>query len=60
MPVFGIAPAEAEAFNHALTEVKNVLRHVNGYLAEGGKTHLVGNRLTVADIYLALPLIMLF
>ena len=41
-----------------MKETKDVIRHINTHLQ--GKTHLVSNRLTVADIYLALPLILLF
>lgn len=33
---------------------------INSFLSAGGKTQLVGNRLTVADIYIAVPLILLF
>lgn len=41
-----------------MKETKDVIRHVNSHLQ--GKTQLVSNRLTVADIYLAVPLILLF
>jgi elongation factor 1-gamma len=34
--------------------------NINNHLKNGNKTHLVSNRLTVADIYLAVPLINLF
>ena len=60
MGTYGHGQVEADAFNHAMKEVKEVIMHVNRYLGEGDKTHLVSNRLTVADIYLAVPLVLLF
>ena len=60
MATYGHGQTDAEVFNHAMKEAKEVIRHVNSYLAEGGKTQLVNNRITVADIYLAVPLILLF
>jgi hypothetical protein len=49
---YGQAPVKTDAFNNALKDIKEILRHINSYLADGGKTHFVGNRLTVADNYL--------
>lgn len=58
---YGQAEVETDAFNNALKDIKEILRHINSYLvADGGKNYLVGNRLTVADIYVALPLVQLF
>lgn len=57
---YGQAEVETDAFNNALKDIKEILRHINSFLADGGKNYLVGNRLTVADIYVALPLVQLF
>lgn len=60
LPTYGHGNVDAETFNHHMKEMKDIIRNINSYLQAGGKTHLVGNRLTVADIVLAIPLIMLF
>ena len=49
--VFGFAPTEQEAYNEALKNAKNHLKVANDHL--DGKTYLVGERLTVADVVLA-------
>jgi len=64
LPIFfatyGYAPTEEKAFNNALRDTKDALMNINNHLKNGNKTHLVSNRLTVADIFLAVPLIILF
>jgi elongation factor 1-gamma len=44
-------PVDADLFNNAVKEVKEIVKTINVHLQ--GKTHLVGNRITVADIALA-------
>jgi elongation factor 1-gamma len=56
--VFGHVAGDADQFNNAIKEVKEVVKTINVHLQ--GKTHLVANRVTVADIALALILIPLY
>ncbi len=50
--VFGVGEApDADTFNNAVKEVKEIVKAINTHLQ--GKTHLVANRVTVADIALA-------
>jgi glutathione S-transferase len=56
--VFGHAAGDADQFNNAIKEVKEVVKTINVHLQ--GKTHLVANRITVADIAIALMLIPLY
>lgn len=56
--VFGHVAGDADQFNNAVKEVKELIKTINVHLQ--GKTHLVANRVTVADIALALMLIPLY
>ena len=56
--VFGHVAGDADQFNNAVKEVKEIVKTLNVHLQ--GKTHLVANRVTVADIAIALILIPLY
>lgn len=49
--IFGWAPVEQEVFNEASKNIRDQLKLLNTALA--GKKHLVGDRITVADVVLA-------
>lgn len=53
---FGWSPVEAEAYNEALKTVKENLRVLNTHLQ--GKDYLVGGSITVADILVAVHLVL--
>lgn len=56
--VFGHVAGDADQFNTAVKEIKELVKTLNVHLQ--GKTHFVANRVTVADIALALLLIPLY
>lgn len=56
--VFGHVAGDADQFNNAVKEIKEQVKTLNVHLQ--GKTHFVANRITVADIALALLLIPLY
>jgi len=57
--VFGHGdPVDADVYNNAVKEVKEIIKNLNTHLQ--GKTHLVGNRITVADVAVAVLLIVFF
>ena len=58
MAVFGHGSIETEAFNNAVKEMKEHVRVLNTHLQ--GKTYLVGDKLSVADISVACSLILAF
>ena len=58
MAVFGLGNIDAEKFNNAVKEIKDHIKTLNIHLQ--GKTHLVANRITVADIAIAMNLIPLY
>lgn len=58
MGVFGMGSVEVETFNNSIKEIKDIVKTLNIHLQ--GKTHLVANRVTVADIAVALQLIPLY
>ena len=51
-------PVDADLYNNAVKEVKAVIQTINTHLQ--GKTNLVGNRITVADLAIAVQLIPLY
>ena len=56
--IFGLGSIETEAFNNAIKDIKENLRVINTHLQ--GKTFLVGERITVADVVVALAAIIPF
>jgi len=56
--VFGWGPCEAETFNNAVKDLKEHVRSINTHLQ--GKSYLVGDRLTVADVVVAVALLLPF
>lgn len=57
--VFGLGdPVDPEVYNNAVKEVKEIVKNINTHLQ--GKTHLVSNRVTVADIAVAAQLILYY
>ena len=58
MAVFGLGNIDAEKFNNAVKEIKDHIKTLNIHLQ--GKSHLVANRITVADIAIAMNLIPLY
>ncbi|CDW77312.1 elongation factor 1- [Stylonychia lemnae] len=56
--VFGHAVVETETFNTAIKDLKEHVRSLNTHLQ--GKTYLVGDRLTVADVVVAVALLLPF
>ena len=57
--VFGLGdPVDGDVYNNAVKEAKEVIKTLNVHLQ--GKTHLVGGRVTVADIAIAVQLILLY
>jgi elongation factor 1-gamma len=56
--VFGYGVIETEAFNNAIKELKEHVRALNTHLQ--GKTHLVGDRVTVADVVVGFSLMLPF
>lgn len=56
--IFGVGSVEADAFNNAMKEFKDAIRLINTHLQ--GKDYLVGDRLTVADIFIAMSVIIPF
>jgi elongation factor 1-gamma len=59
MAAFGLGNSvDAEKFNNAVREIKDHIKTLNAHLQ--GKTHLVANRVTVADIAIAMNLIPLY
>lgn len=56
--IFGHGSIETEAFNNAIKELKEQVRVLNTHLQ--GKTYLVGDKLSVADIQVAFSLILPF
>jgi elongation factor 1-gamma len=57
--VFGWGePVDAEVYNNAVKEMKEIIKTINVHLQ--GKTHLVSNRLTVADISVAVMFTVLY
>lgn len=52
---FGDAPVDADVYNNSVKEIKEVAKVLNTHLQ--GKTHLVSNRITVADVAIAVQLI---
>jgi elongation factor 1-gamma len=55
--VFGLgdAPVDGDLYNNSVKEVKEIVKTINTHLQ--GKTHLVSNRITVADVAIAAQLI---
>lgn len=49
-PIFGFLPFDADAAKHSGEKLKNIFKTLNAHIA--GKTFLVGNSLTIADIEL--------
>lgn len=57
--VFGFGdPVDSDVYNNSIKEFKDTIMRINAHLQ--GKTHLVGNRVTVADVAVAVQLIMVF
>jgi elongation factor 1-gamma len=57
--VFGLGePVEADTYNNAVKEIKDIVKTLNIHLQ--GKTHLVANRITVADLAVVLQLIPIY
>ncbi|TNV78773.1 hypothetical protein FGO68_gene1083 [Halteria grandinella] len=57
--VFGLGDAvDSDAYNNAVKEIKEIAKILNTHLQ--GKTHLVSNRITVADIAVAVQFIPLY
>lgn len=56
--IFGWAPVETEAFNNASKDLKAAIITINAHLQ--GKTYLVGEKLTVADLVLTFGLLLPF
>lgn len=57
--VFGLGDAvDSDVYNNAVKEIKEIAKLLNVHLQ--GKTHLVSNRITVADIAVAVQLIPLY
>jgi elongation factor 1-gamma len=57
--VFGLGDAvDSDAYNNAVKEIKEIVKILNTHLQ--GKTHLVSNRITVADVAVAVQLIPLY
>lgn len=54
----GETPIDSDVFNNSIKEVKEIVKVINVYLQ--GKKNLVGERVTVADIAIAIQLIPLF
>lgn len=56
--VLGDQLIDADVYNNAVKEVKEIIKTLNAHLQ--GKTHLVGNRVTIADWAIAVQLIPLY
>lgn len=56
--VYGHVAGDADQFTNAVKELKEQIKSLNVHLQ--GKTHLVANRVTVADIAIAMMLIPLY
>lgn len=56
--IFGWAPVETETYNTAVKDLKAVIISLNAHLQ--GKSYLVGERLTVADIVTVVSLLLPF
>ena len=56
--VFGLAQIHADKFNNAIKEIKEAIKTLNTHLE--GKPFLVGNRVTVADLVIGLPLVTMY
>jgi elongation factor 1-gamma len=57
--VFGFGdPVDSDLFNNSLKEFKELIKNINIHLQ--GKTYLVSNRVTVADVAVAVQLIILY
>lgn len=57
--VFGLGDAvDSDAYNNAVKEIKEIAKILNTHLQ--GKTHLVSNRITVADVAVAVQFIPLY
>ena len=58
MYYFSVEAGDSNEFNNAAKEIKEHVKTINLHLQD--KTHLVGNRITIADIALSLMIIPLF
>jgi elongation factor 1-gamma len=57
--VFGFGdPVDSDVYNNSVKEFKEIIMRLNTHLQ--GKSHLVSNRITVADVAVAVQLIMVF
>ena len=58
LSVFGLAPVPTEKFNNAVKELKEAINTLNTHLE--GKTFLVSDRVTVADLVIGLTLVPMY
>ncbi len=57
---FGTGAIDQETYNQAHKDLKDAIRTLNTHLESGKTGHMVGGRVTVADIYIATQLIPLY